>query len=1137
MAMLALLLLGLNALVAPTFAQAETSITAEALQAKLKEIEAAEGMDQALKDKHVELYRQALRHLESIRAKSTAAQAFEKARGSAPAETARLRKELQRTEATTVTPETLNVSEKSSLADLEQRLVKEKADLAALESKLADVEEQLRENKTRPKEIRERLAQLKRGQEDTAAASQAPPAAGEAPSLTEARQLMLELQRRAQGAEIRMLNQELLSQPSGVALLRAQWETATRAVARTSERVHLLEDLVNQSRLSEAEKAQAVAAEAERQAAGKHPAIRRLAARNAELTRKLASLVGDLERVTAEREHLEKQAKQIEENANRARQGLAIAGLSEALGEILSDRRRKLPDLRKFEKDMAERKERIAQVALAELRIEEESEELADLPSAVNVAMTEVLASKKTDSRLSDTETDQIRAEVTELLRDRRMLLNQAATTYGTYLQELTDLGFAQDQLLKSAESYAAFLDEHLLWTPNQKPMGLGTLHNIPLAVGWLVSPRNWLELPQALVADGPLSFLIIALALLVFVALLRARKPIRAALDANVKKVGKLSTDTIGLTIKALALTLLLAVNWPILLAVLGWRLQASAASPDFAKAVGEAFVTIAPLVLNIRAFHLFCRQGGVADIHFHWSEPTLKLLRRQLNLLLVVGIPAAFVAKTAANATEIAYGSSLRRAAFLIIMIVLAVFFRRILNPNRGVTHRLIKEHPAGWLSRLRYLWYPLAISTPIALAVLAALGYYSTAAELTQRLVNTLWLVFGAIIVHDLIIRWLVLTRRKLAIQQAREKRLAVRAAQEVGDQPAGETMPAPEEPELDLASVDMQTRKLLHIVIVLSAAVGLWLIWADKLPALGILDDPNFSLWQHAMTVDGKEVLAPITLADLLLAVALGLLAAAAAKNLPAVLEIAILQRVSLESGTRYAVKALTQYTIVVVGIIVVFNTIGGSWSQIQWLVAALSVGLGFGLQEIVANFVSGIIILFERPIRVGDIVTVGDTTGIVSRMHIRATTITNWDKQELLVPNKEFITGRLLNWSLSDQMNRIVITIGIAYGSDVEKALELMAEAADEHERVLKDPKPIVTFEGFGDNALTLLLRCYLDSLEFRLATISELHQAINGKFNQAGIVIAFPQRDLHLDASRPLDIRIHRANASPPHKR
>jgi potassium efflux system protein len=158
--------------------------------------------------------------------------------------------------------------------------------------------------------------------------------------------------------------------------------------------------------------------------------------------------------------------------------------------------------------------------------------------------------------------------------------------------------------------------------------------------------------------------------------------------------------------------------------------------------------------------------------------------------------------------------------------------------------------------------------------------------------------------------------------------------------------------------------------------------------------------------------------------------------------------------------------------------------------------------------------------------VGDIVTVGDTDGVVTKIQIRATTIRNWDRKELLVPNKEFVTGRLLNWSLSDQMTRVVVVAGVAYGSDVDKALALMREAAEEHEHVLDDPAPILSFEGFGDNSLTLILRAYLSSIDYRIATITDLHKAINRKFADAGIVIAFPQRDLHLDAARPLQVEL-----------
>ena len=200
--------------------------------------------------------------------------------------------------------------------------------------------------------------------------------------------------------------------------------------------------------------------------------------------------------------------------------------------------------------------------------------------------------------------------------------------------------------------------------------------------------------------------------------------------------------------------------------------------------------------------------------------------------------------------------------------------------------------------------------------------------------------------------------------------------------------------------------------------------------------------------------------------------------------------------------------------------------GGSWSQIQWAVAALSVGIGFGLQEIVANFISGLIILFEQPIRVGDVVTVGNTSGRVTKIRIRATTIRDFDRRELLVPNKEFITQQLLNWSLSDQVTRITIEVGVAYGTDLDRALAIVREAAMQHPVIVNDPEPIVTFEEFGDNSLLIRVRFFLDQLDTRLQTTSELMLDINRRLNAAGIVVAYPQRDVHLDTSEPLEIRM-----------
>ncbi len=233
-----------------------------------------------------------------------------------------------------------------------------------------------------------------------------------------------------------------------------------------------------------------------------------------------------------------------------------------------------------------------------------------------------------------------------------------------------------------------------------------------------------------------------------------------------------------------------------------------------------------------------------------------------------------------------------------------------------------------------------------------------------------------------------------------------------------------------------------------------------------------------------------------------------------RNLPGFLEITVFRR--LTAGERYAYATIAKYGVVLVGFALAFGAIGVGWSNIQWLVAAVGLGLGFGLQEIFANFVSGLIILFERPIRVGDTVTVGDVSGVVSRIHIRATWITRFDRKELVVPNKEFVTTRLINWSLSDSVVRVEVPVGIAYGSDTERAIEVLRSVASANEHVLREPAPDVFFLGFGDSALEFELRVFSPDVEHRLPILHALHMEIDRAFRREGIEIAFPQRDLHV---------------------
>lgn len=1109
---------GSNAL-AVTDTQQQSEISSAQIESKIKEIEATQDIDDALKKQLIELYRKALSLLESTRHYEYNSQLYTQAIEVNPQKTKQLRAKLENTKKTEPSAKSMGVSEKLPLADLEQHLASEKAALTAVSSKYDELEKKLDNVTERPKAARQRLAEANRQQKQIANEPQSASPV-ESPLLIKAQQLLLTVRQNAVRQEIQMLNQELLSQDPRLEYLQVESDLTERQLTNAQVRVKWLQTLVNSRRIDEANQAQVEAAEAEKEASNKPSLIRNLAKQNADLGQQLATLAGEIEKLGKQKEAIENKAKQIENDFESTQHKLQVAGLSEALGISLADQRLQLQELRQLKKRARQRDDLIAEIGLRQLQHSEQLNELDDLDRALQNEMEGVDV-----QHLSDEAIDRIHDEARTLLKDRRELLAKATDIDSTYLRALGDLDFSEQRLLDVAQEYKHFLDEHLLWIPSDRHFTIRSILKLPAGILWLTAPSNWEEVGQVLLDEAVKTPLAPLATVLLVAALLRFRPQIKQLIDNTAIQVGRPTVDRFSYTFHALWATLLLALPLPLLIVVAAWLLMTSA-STGFPQLVGQGLGITAPMLFNLFAFRALCKVGGVAEVHFGWSKAVLKILRVQVDRLTVISLPAAFIAIVAGNEQEQHFRDSLGIMSYVVVMLALTYFVRQVLSPKRGILHATLMEQPQGWPARLQMLWYPLVVIFPLALATLASLGYFYTAGVLTYKMVDTIWLILGIVTVKMLVLRWLMLTRRKLALQVAREKRAAARAALEAANTEEETGMVAIEKEALDLATIDVQTRKLLNVGAILAAAVGTWLIWSEVLPALGILD--QISLWQTTLSIDGEVKVMPITLADLGLAVVIGILTTVAAKNLPGVLELAFLQLSGLDAGSRYAVKMLTQYLIVAIGFILVFQTVGFSWSQIQWLVAALGVGLGFGLQEIFGNFISGLIILFERPIRVGDIVTVGDTTGMVTRIRIRATTITNWDRQELLVPNKEFITNRLLNWTLTDQSNRIVVNVGLAYGSDVKLALALLAQIAAENEHILDDPQPLITFEGFGDNSLALVLRAYLSTLEYRLATISALHQTIHEKFNDAGLVIAFPQRDVHLETSRPLDIRLLR---------
>lgn len=226
---------------------------------------------------------------------------------------------------------------------------------------------------------------------------------------------------------------------------------------------------------------------------------------------------------------------------------------------------------------------------------------------------------------------------------------------------------------------------------------------------------------------------------------------------------------------------------------------------------------------------------------------------------------------------------------------------------------------------------------------------------------------------------------------------------------------------------------------------------------------------------------------------------------------------VLSESKIELGVRLAVGTIIRYGVLVLGLVIVMQTVGINLSTLTILAGALGVGIGFGLQNITNNFVSGIIILFERPIKVGDRIQVGDVNGDVVSISMRSTTVVTNDNISVIVPNSEFISSRVINWSHNDRNVRFNIPVGVAYKEDPEKVKQILLEVAGKDDGVLKNPKPDVLFMEFGDSSLNFNLRIWTNSYITTPAILtSKLYFEIFKRFKQAGIEIPFPQRDLHI---------------------
>ena len=1093
-----------------TLVPANSELTIESIQARVKALDENKELDPAVKTRLTEVYSKTLEHLRAAAESVARSEQQAKLIREAPETLETLRAELA------VPP-----SDKPPEVPADATLVQVQQMLSRVEIELTDAQKSLQTLQDEPKRRADRrleipkLADANKLQiQELDKQLELKPSPDEPAELSVATKLLLEARKKAIATETAARQQELQLFEATGELLSTQRDKAARRLAEFENQVKALRTIVNDKRRQEAERQ---AQEAHRTSAQAHPAVRKVAEQNADLAKLRQALAGKIEQTARELEQMDQQVTTLEEQFKKITKRFETAGGTEAIGLLLRKQRDELPDARVHERKIQQRTAEISSTYLELIEYEEKRNELATLDPHVN----EIL--KDLDATGADSALDFLEEEVRSVLQAQRAVYDSLISDTNSFLDKLVELDLHERQLITKADEFAKYCDERILWIRSATVFGWSHLKQLGVSVAWLIDPRGWREIGSTLWGDVVNQPVPTAFAALILLILMLVQRPLRTSIGAHGKQAERSNITSYLPTLHAFVATGLLALLWPGLIGYLGLRLVAAEGGSEFVAAFGWGLEVTAVVFMTLELLRQVCRRGGMGEAHFDWDVHTTRQVRKTLWWFIVCSLPFNLIVSMTESQSSELIKNSLGRLAFVGWLTVLTLCAHRLLRSSGGAFEKTYAATPEAWTSRLQRAWHMLAVGAPIALGILAFGGYYYTALELASRLLATCWLAIGLLIMHAALIRWSLLSYRSLAMRKARERRAAAEAAATASGsagQPAAAVVNI--QPEVKLSDINKQTRKALQLTMGVGLVAGLWLVWIDVLPALGALR--HVELWMvEATSTTGAvttTVLQPITLANVLLAIVLAFLTIAAGRNLPGLLEIAVLQRLPLDPGVRYAITTVCQYAITAAGLVGAFGAIGIGWSKVQWLVAAISVGLGFGLQEIFANFVSGLILLFERPVRLGDIVTVGEVTGHVTRIQMRATTITDWDMRELVVPNKEFITDRVMNWTLSNTTSRMSVTVGVAYGTDPDLVRSLLLQVATRNSLVSKEIPPHALFDQFGDSTLNFVLRVYMASRDVFLQLRHELYSEIAREFQKAGIEIAFPQRDIHIRTAR-----------------
>ena len=890
-------------------------------------------------------------------------------------------------------------------------------------------------------------------------------------------------------------------------LLNIKRDIAEQKLIATQNQLQALQTLLSQT---EQRIAQQQSAEVKGSVESVPAAIEPTARYNLELAQKNQLIVKDLDALRRDLSALREQTIARESEYRILRDQAEATQYRQSLGIMLQSERAALPDLSATRKYIARNSKRLSQLQVDLLDWEHSRRQLLDEKTSLNLELRNLNIA--TDSALASS----IEKPLSELLRKRYSLLEDLTDNGRTTSTRIASLKAAQVEFIALVQGQDNFISQHILWVPSTSIVNQGTLGRLPIAISRLADRKDWRTALSGLRIDmqeSPLSY-IVAGCLWTWL-LVRNRSYLRL-IQKHGQAAKRATCTLIGPTLKTILYSSLLASIGPAFVTFFGWRFYQSPEVGKFGQAFGAALLQTGGVWFAIEWFRQAFRDEGLAENHFQWDASVLHALRLTLSGLELIVLPLLLIVSWTEWLNDEFAIESVGRLSFVAAMTITSIMVIRFFGRGSELTDFVESNPKLTWLAKFNRGLPIFFAMIPVIFVIASLAGYHFAAVHLAIRFFICFNVAVIVLLVRAFLLRWLLIGYRRLAMKRARE-RLSTKATitdKEIDSEgDASNLIEATS--AVQMTDINMQTRNIIRAFVILLAAVMLYWTWKEFLPALnGIFE---YKLWIDSIkTSRNNGIAVPVTIYDLLLAVATLVTTVISYRNLPGLLDIAVLQRLPFDAGSRYAASSLLRYILAIVGTVLAFFLVGVSWSSIQWLIAAISVGLGFGLQEIFANFVSGIILLFERPIRVGDTVTIGEVTGTVTRIRIRATTVLDWDNKELIVPNREFVTGNLVNWTLANSNLRLVLKVGVAYGSDTRLATKLLYQIAKENTQILKEPEPVVVFRSFGDSTLDFELRFFVVGLIAYRRIAHEINTTIDETFREHQIEIAFPQRDLHL---------------------